>query len=235
MQSLFSRQVGIRLAIVLVLTLILLVFFVTRSPTTPANTASLVTQPLVLESEGDVAEQQGIVIANAQPLIIADDRPLLTEPGLAYAKKPTVTKPVSKPVPKPTVEPNRSVLEAAQTSKQVAAPNKPAVSPAPEKRPDAVAPHAKSNLFAGLPDDAWLLQLGSAVSDADAQKRCASLSLPCVGYPAVRNGKQVWILVAGPYSSRDEALSRVSQLPAAIQQQRPFARTVKAVRQDAGL
>lgn len=95
-------------------------------------------------------------------------------------------------------------------------------------------PKIKTNLFAGLPDDAWLLQLGSALSQADAQKRCGALALACVGYPAVRNDKSVWILVSGPYSSREEALSKVSELPVSIQQQKPFARTVKAVRQDAG-
>ena len=107
---------------------------------------------------------------------------------------------------------------------------KPAKTASPQAETRATSDSGK---FASLPADTWLLQIAAVSNKQDAQTRCHGLSLPCTAYAAMRQGRQVWVLIAGPYASRADALAAVARLPASMQHG-PFPRQAKDVRRDAG-
>lgn len=160
-------------------------------------------------------------------LRLAERRPLLTSPGLQFV---THDQPASTSSKAPASSPpNEAPAQTSQTPAPASTTSKAEPPPAA-----ATSKIGKKGLFAALPADAWLLQVAAAPNAQEAQTRCKNLSLPCVSYAAQRQGRQVWILVVGPYASRDAALAAVVRLPEAMRQQGPFPRQVSEVRKDAG-
>lgn len=167
---------------------------------------------------------------------LADRRPVLSSPGLQFVQSAPVSANPVKPGPAPQVAP---AVPAVPVEKPAAVANdKPAVAVAktavPQKQaaPKPAVTANRKGLFANLPDDAWLLQIAAVSNEADARSRCQQLALPCTSYAASRQGKRVWVLVAGPYSSREDAVNAASRLPVEMRKG-PFPRRVSDVRKDA--
>ncbi len=206
--------------------------------------------------DGQPSSEASVRLGNR--LKLADHRPYLLKPGLQYPDNPEERKPLPEPVvdkPQPTDEPPRGDSHERQQKKPaatvathhtdkdndpperppVAEPKKPKASQPPPK-PEKVVKQEQtrsSGLFAALPADAWLLQVATAGDKQRANAVCAKLTVPCVSYAAARHGKSVWVIVVGPYSSRQAAINGKAKLPSAMQARGPFPRKVSDVRQDA--
>ena len=115
----------------------------------------------------------------------------------------------------------------------------PAETPEPQASPEpAVDP---SSLDAELayrgedwllmrPPERWMLQLALAGDEKRARDLLDRLG-PERGayYRARRDGEVVYIVLAGPYGSRDQALGARSGLPGFFRERGPFPRSVKEI------
>lgn len=172
-------------------------------------------------------ETSKAVPATPKPAAV-NAKPIKTKPA-AQPAKPTPNKPKpAKPKPaKPApVKPKPTKAVPAEDSKA-------ATAPVAKQQPSSQSKPTNATLFSALPDDAWLLQVATVITRADADKQCAALALPCTSYAAQRYGRQVWILVAGPFANHATAMEKVKALPKKIRDKGPFARRVKAVKKEA--
>lgn len=186
------------------------------------------------------------------PPKLAEVRPVLAEPGLHFVDHSEDEKsaaPVS-PAPQPSVE--KKAQTSSVTRKQQAdtpssvSRNAPSATKSSTRKTSvntsnqAAKPASSqptttnpSPLFVGLPDDAWLLQIGTASSLSQAKQQCGKLNVSCVSYAAHRNGRRVWVMVVGPYATHSGAENAVTRLPQALQKRGPFPRQIADVRADA--
>jgi septal ring-binding cell division protein DamX len=234
--------------LLLVVLSVLVLLLILRSLVTSPPEKSLALPPLPEVANPPPTATNQVPDTYRQDLRLADKRPVLASPGLTFVTStPDKTNPVSGNPASDTAPPTRSTSFSMEAEKPVRVPAEKSISPEPQqhqqsssipkKRTATVGNRASDTksgkLFAALPGDAWLLQVAAAPNQSEADRRCKSLILPCVSYEAKRNGRQLWILVVGPFSSRDEALAAVAKLPPALQHQGPFPRQIKAVRADA--
>lgn len=196
--------------------------------------------PLPHADEGAQQEVGQQPLTLGRDLRLATRRPVLTEPGLHFVEHAPDTAPATTQGGQQKAEagrtPARQQKETARedTPPQPEAVEQPAdVETAQADTREQSASVSDASLFAALPADAWLLQVAAAPNREAADRRCQSLSLACVSYAAERHGRQLWILVVGPFNSRASAEAAVAQLPEELQQQGPFPREVSAVRADA--
>lgn len=220
------------------------------------DTASVVLPPL---PEVAVSTEGGATMA-VQELPqeaprLADRRPLLDTPGLQFSQaSPTSNRIQAARSEPPAVESRTPQTSTESTDKNLAerptqkapvggtsSPMPAAGTPGAAKSDKLSSPSATKSVesksagsvrFANLPDDAWLLQIAAVSNAEDAKNRCAKLTIPCISYAANRQGKRVWIMVAGPYSNRESAQAAAHKLPLEMQQG-PFPRKVVDVRKDA--
>jgi DamX protein len=84
-----------------------------------------------------------------------------------------------------------------------------------------------------LPADAWLLQLALATTEDAARSMLDQLGRERGGYyRGQRDGRTVFLVMAGPWPSRDAAVAARADLPASLRDRGPFPRSVEAVVQD---
>lgn len=225
-QGLPSRHRWLLIGLLVLMLLVLLLKGCIGKPSPSVQAPPLPQQPAAATATG--ADAAPVTLGT--DLRLAERRPVLTSPGLEFvdhgATKPQRSTPAAE-------QHNQAVTTTAPATTPKAKPKPAAVASAPVTKSASPVVN-KKGLFATLPDDAWLLQVAAAPNAAEAQARCQALSLPCVSYAASRQGRQVWILVVGPYASREAALAAVARLPERLRAQGPFARQVKDVRQDAG-
>lgn len=92
--------------------------------------------------------------------------------------------------------------------------------------------HREDWLLTRAPDD-WMLQLALAGDERRARTLLDQLGRDRGAYyRARRDGETVYVLLAGPYGSREEALGARETLPAGLRDTGPFPRSLKAIAEE---
>ncbi|MEE4252076.1 MAG: SPOR domain-containing protein [Alcanivoracaceae bacterium] len=166
-------------------------------------------------------EPQQVITAPA-PLDTADDIVAPQSPPAAIVEPPVTVKP-----PAVTVKPE------------------PAVRPEPPKAAPAVAPVNRTPALTGMAAELayrnedwllaqsaerWMLQVAAASSEDAARAMLDRLGRErSAYYRARRNGKVVFVVLAGSWTSRDLALAGRDKLAAEFRQLGPFPREMRAI------
>ncbi len=81
----------------------------------------------------------------------------------------------------------------------------------------------------------WVLQVALANDENGARQLLDQIGRKrSAYYRANRNGRQLFIVLAGPWKSRDQAVAGKSALPASLQQLGPFPRELAAIQKEIG-
>lgn len=153
----------------------------------------------------------------------------LTPPQQAVTDRQT--RPEAQPVPEPSPPP--AVVKAAPKQ----APPKPVAVKTPRPEPAAPASvelSAAEKRLLTLPASSYVVQLLGAVDEQRTRafiKRYAG-RLPVSYFATTRNGKPWYVAIAGPYDSKAAAVEKIASLPAELQKQRPWTRSIASVQQD---
>jgi DamX protein len=113
----------------------------------------------------------------------------------------------------------------------------PVAKPAPAASPKPVAQVSippREQRILSLPAGSYMLQLLGARNEANARSLVAKYvdKLP-ISYFETRLKDRPWfVVVAGPYGSRELAVAGIKQLPAELQRQKPWIRQVSSIQQD---
>ena len=173
----------------------------------------------------------------SQEVITVQPEPV--EEGATDLPEPVAEAPESPPVAQvePAVEPPAEPPRAA-----------PAVKPAPVAKPapaPAVAPVNRTPALTGMAADLayrnedwllaqtaerWMLQVAAASSEDAARAMLDRLGRErSAYYRARRNGKVVFVVLAGSWASRDKALAGREKLASEFRQLGPFPREMRAI------
>lgn len=164
-------------------------------------------------------------------------KPLVAAPAPAPAPPPKPeSKPVPKAEPKPAPKPEPKPVHSNQSSIAAA----PAPAPKQDTQPAAPAP-ASTATPSGVPpreqhllamdSDAFLLQLMGASDESRARGLVKAYvgQLPITYFEAERNAKPWYVVVTGPYPSKQAARDGIARLPEALRRQQPWVRSVAGV------
>src|SRR5690606_20611706 len=192
-------------------------------------------QPLALPApEKVVPVQQEQREAPAQPDSTSD---------LASAARESIRTPVTEPEsaakPEPMPEPE---LTPEPKPEPKPAPAKPAaqVTPAPvaEKPLTGLAAqlgYQQEEWLLTQSPGQWMLQVALAATEDNARQLLEQIGRKqSAYYRAARNGKTVYVVLAGPWQDRAAAVSGKASLPAALQKLGPFPRELAAIHQEIG-
>lgn len=170
--------------------------------------------PVTVGAPASVGQEAAVVISNAPPAAVTT-----SQSDAAAARRID-----DRPAP---------VMAAQPTAPVVAA--KPAIkTETPAAKPAAIDPRA--NWLLGLSKDHFVLQLLGAQEETTVKRFLAQYpSLRKVTYYKTwRQGKPWYVVVQGDYPSRDAARAAIAQLPASLQQQNPWIRSVAEIHQQLG-
>lgn len=103
--------------------------------------------------------------------------------------------------------------------------------PAP-KASEGESGYRQADWLATLDDSRWFLQITVTSQEANARGVLDQLARKGAYYAARRNGKSVWLVLAGDYSSRQAALDAKAELPAKLRQAGPFPRKMADIRNE---
>ena len=161
------------------------------------------------------------------------------------ATPPTVTTtappagvPAGQPAAKPTPAPTVATAKPAPVTKPVAAAPvaKPAPAPAakPAEKPVTVAKAgaAGSSWYSSQPTGNFVVQILGTSSEANAQAFVKEQGGEYRYFKKVLNGKPLYVITYGNFSSRAAAESAIKALPAKVQAGKPWPRTVASVQQE---
>ncbi|WP_219266459.1 AAA family ATPase [Pseudomonas sp. Xaverov 259] len=147
--------------------------------------------------------------------------------------------PAAAPVAKPTPAPTVATAKPAPVAKPVApAPvAKPAPAAKPAEKPAAVAKAAApaaagSSWYSSQPTGNFVVQILGTSSEANAQAFVKEQGGQYRYFKKVLNGKPLYVITYGNFSSRDAAESAIKALPAKVQAGKPWPRTVASVQQE---
>lgn len=145
---------------------------------------------------------------------------------------PPPAEPDQEPQPEPQAEPQAEPVKEdggqAEAAGTLSAGEKPELSGL-----DAELGYRREDWLLARGDGEWMLQLTLAASEDRARS-----VLDQVGrqrgayYRSRRAGEQVYIVLSGPYGSREEALGARAALPRAIRTAGPFPRAVDSIREE---
>ncbi len=175
---------------------------------------------------------------------ITPEPELITPPPIAITPEPPeappaegaeIEAPESTPDVQSDAEPTTGIIEA--TEAQV------------EKKPDTVnskqqssaRPPAPITALPSLQDSKWILGLNNdqfitqllALSSRDAIVKAASdleLQDTLAYYEREKNGKTLYVLIAGPYQDRASAEKAILKYPASLRNSKPWIRSVKDIK-----
>ena len=160
-------------------------------------------------------------------------------PAPVPAAKPTpaptqvaTAKPAAVPTPAPTI----ATAKPAPVTKPVAP--APAAKPAPVTKPAekpatvAKAGAAGSSWYASQPTGNFVVQILGTSSEANAQAFVKEQGGEYRYFKKVLNGKPLYVITYGSFSSRAAADSAIKALPAKVQAGKPWPRTVASVQQE---
>ena len=95
---------------------------------------------------------------------------------------------------------------------------------------DAELGYQQEDWLATLDDNRWFLQITVTSQEANARGVLDQLERKGAYYRAERNGKAVYLVLSGDYSSRQAALDAKSTLPAKLRSAGPFPRKMADIR-----
>ncbi|MBM7333228.1 MAG: SPOR domain-containing protein [Alcanivorax sp.] len=167
-----------------------------------------------------------------------------TEPDAAPARAETPTRPV--PAEAPAATPSRDPAtpsrpasnadtKAADTAdtKTAAADDRTVPGGQPELSGlDARLGYRQEDWLATRGDDQWFLQLVATGREDGARAVLDQIGREGAYYRTERGGEQVYLVLAGPYSSRDAALKARESLPETLRRGGPFPRDMGAIRKE---
>ncbi|MEE2870543.1 MAG: SPOR domain-containing protein, partial [Pseudomonadota bacterium] len=97
---------------------------------------------------------------------------------------------------------------------------------------DAELGYQREDWLATLDDSRWFLQITVTSQEASARGVLDQLERKGAYYRAERNGKSVYLVLSGDYSSRQAALDAKSTLPAKLRSAGPFPRKMADIRSE---
>lgn len=159
--------------------------------------------PKQVKSELGSSAQQATVAAEPKPAPVKAPEP-------APAPKPVVKAPTPKPTPKP----------------------------APAKPPELTGLSAElgyhqEEWILTRAGSEWLMQVALATNEEGARQLLDQIGRSkSVYYRADRNGRSVYIVLAGPWASRDAAVAGKMTLPASLRALGPFPRQVSGIQKE---
>ncbi|NNB46207.1 SPOR domain-containing protein [Pseudomonas chlororaphis subsp. piscium] len=146
----------------------------------------------------------------AGPAPTPEARPTPAPTQVAAAKPAPVVKPAPAPVSKP----------AAPAAK-------------PAEKPVTVAKAATGgSWYAGQAPGNYVVQILGTSSEATAQNFVKEQGAQYRYFKKVLNGKPLYVITYGSFSSRDAAVTAIKALPAKVQAGKPWPRTVASVQQE---
>lgn len=104
----------------------------------------------------------------------------------------------------------------------------------PASKPKIAAIPAREQRLLSYSDSAYVLQLMGSVDEARARRFVKQYvgRLPVTYFETRLKGKPWFVAITGPYDDKATALSVVKVLPAALQKQRPWARSIAGIQKD---
>ncbi|WP_417214374.1 SPOR domain-containing protein [Alcanivorax sp.] len=162
------------------------------------------------ESKAEAAPNSNVQLAPVTDPVMQSS-PAQAQQEVAVAPAP------DKPDESASVKPEKVESKAASQSEQ-------------EKAPAETSGYNQAAWLAALDDNRWFLQITATSQEANARAVLDQLDRKGAYYPAKRNGKTVFLVLAGDYSSRQAALDAKSTLPAKLRSAGPFPRKMGDVR-----
>lgn len=168
--------------------------------------------------------------------------PQVEAPQVVAAPEPVVPSPAAIPTPAPAAEPSpapRPVpkAEPAPATAQAPVQARPQAPAAPTPRTSAASPSS-----AAYHQDAWYRQrpaseytlqlLGTRSRQAAEEFIRKQSGLADIGYfETLHEGKPWFVVTQGAYAGRSQAQQGISRLPASLQQQKPWPRSMASIQQ----
>lgn len=239
---LHENRVPITIAVVAALALILIFLllqglFFSEAPRKESERA---TETIELPPPASANKEQSIPLPE-----IAPESELIAPPPLTPAAELPPSPPAAEKVTTQTGEPVRETQSSAKPKPATTAPpaepavKKPVASER-EERPSTEPPITDLEL-PNLKDSKWILGLNNdqfitqllALSNRDAIVKAASgleLRETLAYYERKKNGKNLYILIAGPYKDRASAENAILEYPASLRNAKPWIRPVKDIK-----
>lgn len=129
------------------------------------------------------------------------------------------------PAPAPAAEPKQQEPAEEPGQAETVPASEPALSGL-----DAELGYQQEDWLATLDDSRWFLQITVTSEEANARGVLDQLERKGAYYRAERNGKAVYLVLSGDYSSRQAALDAKSTLPAKLRSAGPFPRKMADIR-----
>ncbi|MZR62560.1 SPOR domain-containing protein [Alcanivorax sp. DP30] len=194
--------------------------------------------PAASEVEEEVPEGDGEV----QPLAptmkpVARLEDLQNPAPEARDEGDVILEPVADPVMQSDPPPKDTVMTLPEEP-EVPVQQEPAVTEPEEQAAREPAPlvdaqgYRHAGWLATVDDDRWFLQITATGQQEGARRVLDQVARKGAYYEAQRNGKVVWLVLSGDYSSRQAALDAKSSLPAKLQQAGPFPRKMGDIRSE---
>ncbi len=174
------------------------------------------------ESEPEANEEAANVSLTPVTDPVMQSAPAREEPEVAVTQGPAAQE--SEPAQGPETQP-----VSAQE------PDQPDTVPASEPALsglDAELGYQREDWLATLDDSRWFLQITVTSQEANARGVLDQLERKGAYYRAERNGKAVYLVLSGDYSSRQAALDAKSTLPAKLRSAGPFPRNIADIRSE---
>jgi DamX protein len=135
--------------------------------------------------------------------------------------------PVTDPVMQSSPAQAQRQVEVAPTP---ARPEKTEVETVSSAQREQASGYNQASWLAAVDDDSWFLQITATSQEANARGVLDQLGRKGAYYPAKRNDKTVFVVLAGDYSSRQAAVDAKSTLPAKLRAAGPFPRKMADIR-----
>ena len=154
--------------------------------------------------------------------------------GVSAGPAPAPAQPVSQAQPAAVPQPvapvaSKPVAPVAKPAPSQVATAKPA--PKPAEKP-AAKPAAGGSWYAGQKPGNYVVQILGTSSEASAQAYVKAQGGDYRYFKKTLQGKPLYVITYGSFSSRDAALAAIKSLPAKVQAGKPWPRTVASVQQE---
>ena len=181
------------------------------------------------EAAGGISEgDDGVPVegSSATPPTVTTTAP---PSGMAAGPAPT---PAARPTPAPTQVATAKPVPAAKPAEKPVAAAKPAAPAKPAEKPVVVAKAAGGSWYAGQAPGNYVVQILGTSSETAAQSFVKEQGGEYRYFKKVLNGKPLYVITYGNFSSRDAAVNAIKALPAKVQAGKPWPRTVASVQQE---
>ncbi|EPL08773.1 SPOR domain-containing protein, partial [Pseudomonas sp. CF161] len=138
--------------------------------------------------------------------------------------------PAARPTPAPTQV--ATAKPAAKPAEKPVVAAKPAAPAKPAEKPVVVAKAAGGSWYAGQAPGNYVVQILGTSSETAAQSFVKEQGGEYRYFKKVLNGKPLYVITYGNFSSRDAAVNAIKALPAKVQAGKPWPRTVASVQQE---